>query len=553
MDNTNNDYQDHEKSTAKRTNPEAQQYHQHVSSYFNQYDNPELFDFITNFYPTTTINSSSILPTDIVASSSYKESIDESLLYAEQQGKEVPQIPLLLNTALDMTQFMGDTYNHTLSQSQSHLQNPVSLFNNNTKDFHINSNNTIDTSILNSNEMSKHKDLQDSDMMSMMNAADTNQYLFHQQTPHHENNNDIPISFNSPYPSINLINAGQQERREQDVFDELISLATNSRGAPHRTDVSWQQNNSALNQFFSSFNDLTVKPVTAATAAVNSERENAPEYLNSSETDLNVSENKTKRSSNVARESASKFQSVMDNNDDRIHELEMVQQPLRARMCGNGAKDRRPISPPPILKLTVKKETGEIVSPEALNISFLVVMCDFCQESGPTQSEQTVNSKRQQIDTFSEVVSFPLSAFDAEGNQNYPVFRLRSLVGSLVSSAIKLYDTEGNLGIYFIFQDICLRTEGVFRLKFSLIDIGSAYSQTVNTSTVSRVLKVVESEPFTVYTAKKFPGVVQSTSLSKCFALQGIKIPIHRENSISSKKRLMLSSDNEVDKRDEEK
>ncbi|KAG0168494.1 hypothetical protein DFQ29_010132, partial [Apophysomyces sp. BC1021] len=43
-------------------------------------------------------------------------------------------------------------------------------------------------------------------------------------------------------------------------------------------------------------------------------------------------------------------------HDERQYELVVVQQPLRARMCGFGDKDRRPISPPPILQLFVKQK-----------------------------------------------------------------------------------------------------------------------------------------------------------------------------------------------------
>ena len=43
------------------------------------------------------------------------------------------------------------------------------------------------------------------------------------------------------------------------------------------------------------------------------------------------------------------------------------------------------------------------------------------------------------------------------------------------------------------------------------------------------VLASVFSEPFQVFSAKKFPGVIESTPLSKCFALQGIKIPIRKD------------------------
>jgi hypothetical protein len=43
------------------------------------------------------------------------------------------------------------------------------------------------------------------------------------------------------------------------------------------------------------------------------------------------------------------------------------------------------------------------------------------------------------------------------------------------------------------------------------------------------VLASCFSKPFNVFSAKKFPGVYNSTALSKCFATQGIKIPIRKE------------------------
>lgn len=41
------------------------------------------------------------------------------------------------------------------------------------------------------------------------------------------------------------------------------------------------------------------------------------------------------------------------------YELVVCQQPLHARMCGFGEKDRRPIDPPPIVQLIVKQEGQE--------------------------------------------------------------------------------------------------------------------------------------------------------------------------------------------------
>jgi hypothetical protein len=43
------------------------------------------------------------------------------------------------------------------------------------------------------------------------------------------------------------------------------------------------------------------------------------------------------------------------------------------------------------------------------------------------------------------------------------------------------------------------------------------------------VLATCFSAPFQVYSAKKFPGVIESTPLSKTFAGQGIKIPIRKD------------------------
>lgn len=63
----------------------------------------------------------------------------------------------------------------------------------------------------------------------------------------------------------------------------------------------------------------------------------------------------------------------------------------------------------------------------------------------------------------------------------------------------------------------------------SFVDVGSGMgNNTLNTSRAP-VLATCFSEPFQVYSAKKFPGVIESTPLSKAFASQGIKIPIRKD------------------------
>ena len=57
---------------------------------------------------------------------------------------------------------------------------------------------------------------------------------------------------------------------------------------------------------------------------------------------------------------------------------------------------------------------------------------------------------------------------------------------------------------------------------------GGSSSGGLNTGSAP-VLASCFSDVFQVFSAKKFPGVIESTNLSKCFATQGIKIPIRKD------------------------
>ncbi len=84
-------------------------------------------------------------------------------------------------------------------------------------------------------------------------------------------------------------------------------------------------------------------------------------------------------------------------------------------------------------------------------------------------------------------------------------------------------------------------TDEITSLRFSFVNVGPMSTRTNgNTGSIGNESGVVNtgkapilagcfSDVFTVYSAKKFPGVCESTPLSKCFATQGIKIPIRKE------------------------
>ena len=65
------------------------------------------------------------------------------------------------------------------------------------------------------------------------------------------------------------------------------------------------------------------------------------------------------------------------------------------------------------------------------------------------------------------------------------------------------------------------------RLKMNFVDIAGKNNQ-INTGRAP-VLATCFSDQFQVYSAKKYPGVIESTPLSKVFAAQGIKIPIRKD------------------------
>jgi hypothetical protein len=48
----------------------------------------------------------------------------------------------------------------------------------------------------------------------------------------------------------------------------------------------------------------------------------------------------------------------------------------------------------------------------------------------------------------------------------------RNLIGSLTASAFRLKDHKAVPGIWFILQDLSVRTEGQFKLKFSFFNLG---------------------------------------------------------------------------------
>ncbi|PVU85972.1 hypothetical protein BB560_006850 [Smittium megazygosporum] len=196
-------------------------------------------------------------------------------------------------------------------------------------------------------------------------------------------------------------------------------------------------------------------------------------------------------------------------------EISVVQHPVRARMCGFGEKDRRPIDPPPAVQLKLFDQNWEPVEFTEAQASSMIMSVSLWSQDG-----------HQLCNLVIDPSSIPASN-NASYDKGISVLSLReprmikNLIGTTISSSFFLLDHNNKNGIFFIFNDLSVRTEGS-------IDMNSS------------VFAEVISDVFEVYSAKRFPGMTPSTSLSKAFSEQGIRIPIRTKARIKKKPSMVL-------------
>jgi Velvet factor len=203
------------------------------------------------------------------------------------------------------------------------------------------------------------------------------------------------------------------------------------------------------------------------------------------------------------------------------YEIIVRQQPLAARACGFGERDRRVIDPPPILQMIVRdpRATPADLSPQ-LRYPHSVVHCELWNADADIQETAIpeLGEKRQQ----------------------------RRLMGTLVASPFYGQDEFGVAGCFFPFPDLSCRTIGKYRLRFVLL-LPNPASMRPGDSLPFRA--VVISDVFHVYTAKTFPGMEPSTALTRRLKEQGCLISVKKGHQRSEKMKEAQSrdEDDEVD------
>lgn len=212
------------------------------------------------------------------------------------------------------------------------------------------------------------------------------------------------------------------------------------------------------------------------------------------------------------------------SSTDRYN-LKIRQQPLAARACGFGERDRRVIDPPPIVQLSLTD--FDPLSPSdvsELRWPFNVVHCALLSVSPPYADLS---------DTDVTTVTDPNDANKLS----------RRLMGTLVASpfigtdpdAPASPDPNARLGCFFIFPDLSCRQNGRYRLRFTLMKVNVEMTPTGGQSSI---VGAVESDVFEVFSAKDFPGMRASTTLTKELKLQGAAVSVKKGNEAKAGKKV---------------
>ncbi|KAJ9665817.1 hypothetical protein H2201_004125 [Coniosporium apollinis] len=207
--------------------------------------------------------------------------------------------------------------------------------------------------------------------------------------------------------------------------------------------------------------------------------------------------------SNVLAAPAASQQVQSRDSGELRYELRVRQQPIAARACGFGERDRRVIDPPPIVQLIATDPRTGRPDNDEMRYSLNVVHCTLWNADATQEETALVQPDRPTT---------------------------RRLMGQLVASPSVAKDEHDVEGCFFCFPDLSCRTHGRYRLRFVLMRIDPL---NLHVGGFTPILSEALSDVFTVYTAKDFPGMRSSSALTRALKLQGCNIQVKKGNDKS--------------------
>lgn len=207
----------------------------------------------------------------------------------------------------------------------------------------------------------------------------------------------------------------------------------------------------------------------------------------------------------------------------RYH-LHIRQQPLAARACGAGDRDRRPVDPPPIIQMLLtdfnpgSAEDKEILKDPRFTVGcflFLAPPSPSTSSSNPppntagnTHPQPPLNPEGPLLSGKAFVSPFHVSSDpDPSTSPSHPSTNPQTQAQPIDPSIPR----RPMPSTFFIFSDLSIRSAGVYRFQFRLMNWGSVQG----TGQSMPILAEAWSEPFRVYPAKDFPGMRDSSLLAE--------------------------------------
>ena len=139
----------------------------------------------------------------------------------------------------------------------------------------------------------------------------------------------------------------------------------------------------------------------------------------------------------------------------RTYTLEVVQHPERSAEFGSAMLSRLPLSPPPIVQLTIRDQAGSPVNPYVFRFHLDLDSCSF-------HSCSDRNTELPFLVAHLHLHAEDGTPLDVETTGQ------SILYGSTVSSAQTLRNLQGSMGSFFVFPDVSVSTRGRYILRITL-------------------------------------------------------------------------------------
>ncbi|KAI1848826.1 hypothetical protein JX265_001156 [Neoarthrinium moseri] len=173
--------------------------------------------------------------------------------------------------------------------------------------------------------------------------------------------------------------------------------------------------------------------------------------------------------------------------------LRVIQNPKHGRVGIGKEKDRKPLDPPPFVQLDVldrPDHTMHLQSPYLLVYAYLE----------PASSTAISAEERKKVGSH--------------------------LMGTTASSLHRLKDMKNLDVAAFVFPDLTVKAEGQYVIRFVLMNLEEDAGISGEWVTICETV----SEPFTVHSARTFPGMAESTPLTRMFADQGVRVRLRKDS-----------------------